>query len=132
MKKRILCSREQSSMVSTWTDHLCIEGTESGKFKLSTCWYEMIGSIYELVPAEELYDEYDEMIIPDEIDGIKVLGLDEDHYVFIDNLVANSESEAFDSTSMEIARSYLTKEGWDSATQGAVWEDIVSTVGGTT
>lgn len=79
----IVASVEQSTMVSTWTEHLCLHRTAEGKWCLDIRGYELIGE------ASEYQNE--EGNLPDQIDGQDVIGT-EDGFVIVDNLVLHSDS----------------------------------------
>jgi hypothetical protein len=104
-KELILMSREQSSMVSTWSEMLCLNKVSSSKWSIGIYSYEILGSIYELIPEEKrLYDEDGRIIAPDEVDGKAVFGLEDGEYVQTDELVLREEGVEFDASSLQIAR----------------------------
>jgi hypothetical protein len=78
----IVASIEQSTMASTWTEHLCLHRTAGGKWCLDIRGYEVIGE------ASEYQNE--EGDLPDQIDGQDVIGT-EDGFVIVDNLVLHQD-----------------------------------------
>ena len=79
----IVASVEQSTMVSTWTEYLCLHRTAEGKWCLDIRGYEVIGEATEY--------QNDEGNLPDQIDGQDVIGT-EDGFVIVDDLVLHSDS----------------------------------------
>jgi hypothetical protein len=80
----IVASVEQSTMASTWTEHLCLHRTAEGKWCLDIRGYEMIGE------ASEYQNQ--EGNLPDQIRGQDVIGMDDNGWVIVDNLVLQSDS----------------------------------------
>ena len=78
----IITSKEQSTLASTWTEHLCIHKLADGKWCIDIRGYEVVGEASEF--------EDDEGNIPDVIEGLAVVGT-EDGYVVVDNLVLHSD-----------------------------------------
>ena len=78
----IITSKEQSTLASTWTEHLCIHKSADGKWCIDIRGYEVVGESSEY--------EDDEGNLPDVIGGLAVVGA-EDGYVVVDNLVLHSE-----------------------------------------
>lgn len=71
----ILEQKTKSSMVSSWTEYLCLQMLADNMFELSMRSYEVIGDL------SSYYDEEaDDYVIPDQIDGQKVAGV-EDGYI---------------------------------------------------
>jgi hypothetical protein len=68
--REILATREESSMASTWEEHLCIQQVGPGQFQLATCGHEQLDSIYSAVPEDELYDEKGEFRVPETYMGV--------------------------------------------------------------
>lgn len=72
----VLTEREESSMASVWNVYLCLKRKSEYRYELSIRRYEA------LVEAAEYYDdEQEDYILPDEIDGIPVVGLEDDYVV---------------------------------------------------
>lgn len=122
----ILMTREQSSMVSTWNEMLCLNRLASGKWYIGVYGYEVLGSIDDLVPEDERqYDEDGRIIVPDEIDGRRVLGLEDGEYVQTDQLVEREIGVEFDATDVEAARDYIRDDGWDKYEEfQAAWDRL--------
>ena len=79
----IVASIKQSTMASTWTEHLCLHRTAEGKWCLDIRGYEVIGEATEY--------QNDEGNLPDQIDGQDVIGT-ENGFVIVDDLVLHSDS----------------------------------------
>src|SRR4051794_30711205 len=86
----VLLSREQSSMVPTWNEYLCLLDLGDGNFELSTSGYEILGSIYDVIP--DPYDENGELIVPETWNGRKVTGLSDNEYLETDEMVDSTSS----------------------------------------
>jgi hypothetical protein len=75
--------REGSSIASTWSEYLCIQRMSCRKYDVFVGGYEVIGEV------SDFYDEeQDEEIIPDQIDGCDVVGV-EDGYIVGGEIVRN-------------------------------------------
>ena len=109
----ILMSREQSSMVSTWNEMLGATKLSNGKWRIDTYGHEILGSIYELIPEAELYDENDELKIPKVWKGQKIFGLADGEYLETYNLFCNEDGVAFDSADLKVALDWCKHERWD-------------------
>lgn len=71
----ILEQKTESTMVSTWTEYLCLQMLADNMFEISMRSYAIIGDL------NSYYDEEaDDYVIPDQIDGQKVVGV-EDGYI---------------------------------------------------
>jgi len=81
----IIASVAQPTMASTWTEYLCLHRT-SGKWCVDIRGYELIGK------ASDYEDEEGKLNLPDQIDGREVVGIDQDGYVTVNNLVLHSDS----------------------------------------
>jgi len=104
----ILASREQSSMVSTWTEYLCLQRDEAGAFKLFTGQYEALAERDQFFNEET--DEYD---IPEEIDGKAVVGLEDDYVVGGDlGYFDEQQTISFKSPDDEALTEWLVSSGW--------------------
>lgn len=67
--------RENSGHVDSWMEYLCLEKTGGGDFVLSIKSHVIIDSEYNGEIISQFYDEdTDEYDLPDEINGIQVLG----------------------------------------------------------
>jgi hypothetical protein len=110
-KIKIYLSREESSMVSSWTNHLALETLPTNTWRLGTYGYNWLGSIYDLIPEEQLYDDAGEMIIPDEWEGQKIRGLADGEFLETDELVTADYVE-FSADCIHIARDFCNDRGW--------------------
>jgi hypothetical protein len=119
----IVESIEQSTMVSTWTEHLCLHRTAEGKWRLDIRGYEVIGE------ASEYQNE--EGDLPDQIGGQDVIGT-EDGYVIVDNLVLHSDSYPiyeFDRFSAEEFEEIFSAEWCANDTKQKIRQAILEFVG---
>ncbi len=105
---KIVASREESTMASTWTEYLCLSPTEGGHFRLFAGQYE------PLAEREAFYNEdADDYDLPQEIDGKAVAGIEDDWVVggvlepFDDELVVE-----FSSVEDEKVSQWLADYGW--------------------
>lgn len=100
---QILSTIDQMNMVSWWTLFLCRESLNDG-FQLSVRRYEILGE-YE----EHYDDEKEEFIVPDQIDGKNVVGVEEYFVVGGDLLLEEEygESEFFRNLTDEEAVSFI-------------------------
>ena len=110
-KVSLLLSREESSMVSSWTNYLGLSKISEKTWRIGTYGYNWLGSIYDLVPEDQLYDEAGALVIPDEWGGHKVLGLADGEYLETDELVS-SDYVDFTQSQIKIARAFCSESGW--------------------
>ncbi|MEI8129748.1 MAG: hypothetical protein WCG95_09065 [bacterium] len=108
----ILLSRKVSSIVSTWTEMLGFFQKENGNWLIGNCGHEIIGSLYDLIPRNELYDENDQIKIPEEINGVKVVGIADDEYLESENFVFDDYPVSFTKESFSKAIDYCEEYGW--------------------
>ena len=110
-----LMSRERSTMVSSWTEVLGIEDAGDGKWSLGVYVYNWLGSIDDLIPEEERYEEDGSFKVPDEYNGHRIRGLADDEYLEADELVKNPDVDTitFDKSSLAVAREYASRNQWD-------------------
>lgn len=104
----IIASREQSSMVSGWTEYLCLQRDEGEAFKLFTGQYEALAERNKYF--NEATGEYE---VPEVIDGKPVVGL-EDDYVVGGELVYFDDQQAvsFQSPDDRAVVEWLQSSGW--------------------
>jgi len=127
-KVTLLLSREESNMWSSWANYLGLSKISEKIWRIGTYGYNWLGSIYDLVPEDQLYDEDGELVIPDEWDGHKVLGLAECEYLETDELVS-SDYVDFTQSQIKIARAFCSERGWsDLADFDRVFIRVVSEV----
>ncbi|MGJ4901883.1 hypothetical protein ACQR0V_09955 [Bradyrhizobium sp. HKCCYLS2058] len=103
---KILDSREQSTMVSNWTEYLRLSKPDNERALLEICQYESLGeqtSDDEGVPEEP----------PDEIDGKRVIGV-EDGIIIGGALVCYNDSISFTKQTLPDAISWLD-DYWHSS-----------------
>ena len=127
-----LLVREQSTMVSSWNEMLCLERLHEGKWTLGVYGYNWLGSIRDLIPEDECYDEDGNFKVPDEYEGHRILGLADGEYLETDELVKdpNAENITFDKASLASAREYAAQNQWDRAPGfEAAWKELIEIVG---
>jgi hypothetical protein len=110
-KVALLLSREESSMVSCWTNHLGFSKISEDLWRIGTYGYNWLGSIYDLVPEDQLYDEAGDLIVPEQWDGHKIIGLADGEYLEADELVS-SDYVDFSPAEIETARDFCDERGW--------------------
>ena len=115
-KVALLLSREESSMVSCWTNHLGFSQISEDLWRIGTYGYNWLGSIYDLVPEDQLYDEAGELIVPERWDGHKIIGLADGEYLETDELVS-SDYVDFSAANIEIANLFCDERGWSDVAE---------------
>ncbi len=84
----IIDTVERSSMASNWKEHLCLSRLTDGQWRLDVLGWEALGEV------DEYWDEdADDYVLPDEIDGNEVVGV-EDGIIVVANLVPTGNTEA--------------------------------------
>ena len=126
----ILLEREKSSMVSCWTELLCIESLEARRWLLFTGAHEWLGSIYELVPEDERYDENGEMVVPEFHNGQRIIGLADGEYLETDEIVVGNDGSCeFGPEELDKAAEYCRNAGWDTQKSfDQAWEKLLALV----
>ena len=123
---KILLSREQSSMVSTWEEHLGFEVIDENIFRIGTFGYNWLS--LEVIPEDQRYDENDEIIIPEEIDGHKINGLVDGEFLETDELITRDELK-FTNEEIKKGLNFCESHGWDKHQNfDYAWSEIESTV----
>jgi hypothetical protein len=115
-KVALLLSREESSMVSCWTNHLGFSQISEDLWRIGTYGYNWLGSIYDLVPDDQLYDEAGELIVPEQWDGHKIIGLADGEYLETDELVS-SDYVDFSAANIDTARAFCVERGWSDVAE---------------
>lgn len=112
-----------------WSEHLCLLRDED-HFYLATCRHETLGSIYQLIPEERLYDEDGELIVPKTYKGKRVVGLEDNEYLLSSSLWEESRSPSFDKNSLDAAENYCNEGSW-SGEEGfaSAWASLLRQVG---
>ena len=104
----ILASREQSSMVSTWTEYLCLQRDDTKGYKLFTGQYEVLAEREHFFNEET--GDYD---IPDEIDGQVVDGVEDDYVVGGDlGYFDDEQAVSFTLSDCQAVADWLKTSGW--------------------
>ena len=123
---KILLSREQSSMASTWEEHLGFEAIDENTFRIGTFGYNWLS--LEVIPEDQRYDENDEIIIPEEIDGHKINGLVDGEFLETDELIARDEIK-FTNEEIKKGLNFCESHGWENHPNfDYAWLQIESTV----
>lgn len=112
-----LAEREQSSIVSTWTEFLTLSSGQSKKYLIASAGYEALAEIHEFFNEDK--DDYDE--IPEEINGQKVVQI-EGEYIVGGPLIINSDYSGleFDDPSDSELSTWLIDSGWDKLTSNDI------------
>ena len=111
-------------MVSTWTEYLCLQRDEDGAFKLFTGQYEAL-----VERAEFFNEDTGEYAIPDEIDGQRVVGVD-DEYV-VGGVLAYFDDEqavSFTRPDDQAVVKWLESSGWSAKVDPATIRGAVGKV----
>jgi hypothetical protein len=105
---KIIASREASSMVSTWTEFLRLSKADADAAALEVCMYEGLGEL------DQPEDEGEEPIIPEEIDGKKVMGVDDGYIIFGGELLCLGEEKRlrYRKADLEKAVKWLEAKHW--------------------
>src|SRR6516162_2757886 len=94
---KILDSRENSTMVSAWMEYLRLSISGDGKALLEVCTYEALAEVPDR-------DGDEEPVLPDEIGGKTVVGIEEEWFVGGDLCCIDDEKQlAFDKDGIEDA-----------------------------
>jgi hypothetical protein len=109
----ILLSREQSSMASTWTEMIGFFEEKSGDWVLGNCGHEIIGSIYDLLTEEQLYTD-DGFKIPEEINGVKVHGIEDGEYLESEDIIFYDDTVRFNRETFQKAVDYFKMYDWNT------------------
>jgi hypothetical protein len=108
----ILLSREKSSMVSTWTEMIGFLKVDSGDWVMGNCGHEILGSIYDLLTEEQLYSE-DGFQIPEEVNGVKVHGIEDGEYLESEEIIFCDDTVTFNQESFRKALDYFEMYDWN-------------------
>jgi hypothetical protein len=103
---KVLASKEASGMVSTWTEYLRLDKAAENMAVLDVCRYEGLGELVR--------DDYEEdVILPEQIDGKKVIGI-EDGIIFGGELMCWSTEQKFPfaQATLEAAIAWLRAQHW--------------------
>lgn len=120
---KVLQDREDNStMASTWNCYLCLERTKNG-LQLCVKGSQVLGLLEDHVQYDDdgdcLYDEKGDYVLPEEINGQKVWGVD-DGIIVGENLIDHDGYETlsigldkmFDREAMQV---WLKEERWDTS-----------------
>lgn len=107
--KCIVDSRERSSMAGVWTEYLVLERGTTKRFKLFTGRYEALAHV-----SEYWNDETDDCDMPEQINGITVVGWEDEWLV--GGALSPTESEESiecDSFKESQVKAWAALQGWD-------------------
>ena len=108
----ILLSREQSSMASTWTEMIGFFQEKSDDWVLGNCGHEIIGSIYDLLTEEQLHAD-DGFQIPEEINGVKVHGIEDGEYLESEEIIFYDDTVRFNRETFQKSIDYFEMYDWN-------------------
>jgi hypothetical protein len=127
-KITIYLSREQSSMASSWTNHLALEKLPGNTWRLGTYGYNWIGSIHDLIPEEDRYDEDGELLVPEYWEGQKIRGLADGEFLETDELVTADYVE-FSTDFIHVGRDFCIDRSWsDIPNFELAWTQILNSI----
>ena len=125
---QILLSREQSSMASNWEEHLGFVKEAENVWRIGNFGYHWIGSIYDLIPEDDLYGSDGELLVPETWNGQKITGLADGEYLQTDELVTADDVE-FTSSKLGEALEFCKSNGWsDHPKFDLAWLQIETSV----
>lgn len=110
-KISILISREQSSMASSWDEHLGLCRVDDKTWRIGIYGNDWLGSIHELIPEDERYTEDGHLKIPSELNGVRIVGLADGEYLQTEDLVPSLELE-FSVKEIRKALEFCRSEDW--------------------
>ena len=106
----VIMSREGSSMASTWEEHLCLSRI-GNRWLLGEYGYNWVANIYDL-PENKQRSEDEQLYIPEEWNGHKVLGVADGEYIATDELVSSGNYIEFDAESVDKAIEFANQFDW--------------------
>lgn len=122
--------RENSGHVDSWLEYLCLEKTGGGNFVLSIKSHVIIDSEYNGEIISQFFDEgTGEYDLPDEINGIKVLGWNAEFLLGVDleNNFQYTRLELAQNDFEQSIRQWMKVINWDlTAQQISQIEKIIS------
>ena len=118
---KVLDSRKASTMMSTWTEYLRLNIEHEGTAILEICKYEAL--------AELEADDEGKVVVPEEIYGVKVVGV-EGGLIIGGELICDNDEKRFTFTQATLADaiSWLEAERWKASEQ--MLEELTKSVGG--
>lgn len=127
----LLLTRECSTMASSWTEHLCLVRESETSWLLGSFSPEWLCPISD-VPDDILYDENEEMVIPETWEGKKIVGLGDGEFLETEDLISQYEEVVFGTSEMQKAVSFFHEYGWSNE-EGAeqALERIIALTNGT-
>ena len=112
--------RENSGHVDSWMEYLCLEKNGGGDFVLLIKSHVIIDSEYNGEIITQFYDEdTDEYDIPDEINGIRVLGWNAEFLlgVELENNFQYTRLELAQNDFEQSIKQWMKEINWDVTTQ---------------
>jgi hypothetical protein len=117
---KVLASKEASGMVSTWTEYLRLSKEDEGTAILEICMYEAL--------AELEADDEGKVVVPEDIYGVKVVGV-EGGIIIGGELICDNDEKRFTFTQATLgdAISWLKAQRWQMSEQ--MVEELTKSVG---
>ena len=86
-ERKVIDSRTESSMASSWREYLCVERLGDEEFELTVRGYGYLGEVADYA------DEDRDFELPEEIDGQYVAGVEDGEFIVGGDLVIQSEDD---------------------------------------
>jgi hypothetical protein len=108
-KSSIISTKYASNMMETWKVYLLLVHHPDDVFEIGVTQYPIIGL------AADFYDENDDLVMPDEIGGEKVIGVEGDYVIGGDLILDSSQYSTlrFWEINEDDINDWLASEGWD-------------------
>jgi len=118
---KVLDSRKASTMMSTWTEYLRLSMEHEGTAILEICKYEAL--------AELEADDEGKVVVPEEIYGVKVIGV-EGGIIIGGELSCDNDKRrfAFTQATLADAINWLEAQRWKASEQ--MLDELTKSVGG--
>lgn len=110
---KILLTRENASIESTWTEHLCLEQRPGRRLRVGTYSREWLGSIHEIVPESQRFDSAGALVVPRTVYGRRVVGLTDGEYLESENLVETDAFAECEVNDLRPAQRMCAGSGWN-------------------
>ena len=124
-KPLVITTRELSTMASSWTEYLCISIQDSGLYCLFTGRYQVLAESCEFYD-----DEAENWLLPEEIDGEPVVGIDDDWVVGGDlDYFDSSQAINFRSLADPNIGAWLAENEWSGLVDDKQLADAIAKLG---